>query len=145
MTAYLSSDPAATFTRLRCSNADIERGRLIHQHRSRRPDSAHERELRRWLAAVGGAADDLVGIAQVDDPDRGAALALAVGRVRASGAPLSLGDLAVTGRDLQDIGIPAGPGMGVVLRRLLDQVLDDPSRNSKPRLLEIAKKAAEQG
>jgi len=145
ITAYLSSDPAATFTRLRCSNADIERGRLIHHHRSRWPDSGDEREMRRWLATVGRAADDLVGIAQVDDPDRGAALAMAVGRVRASGAPLSLGDLAVTGRDLQGIGIPAGPGMGTLLRRLLDEVLDDPSRNSKARLLEIAKKAAEQG
>lgn len=49
-------------------------------------------------------------------------------------------DLAVNGRDLIEAGIPPGPGMGVVLDALLEAVLDDPSLNTKPRLLTIARR-----
>ena len=46
-----------------------------------------------------------------------------------------LKDLAVTGRDLIDIGIPAGPGLGAVLKELLKLVVEEPSCNSKEYLL----------
>ncbi|MFP4484269.1 MAG: CCA tRNA nucleotidyltransferase [Spirochaetaceae bacterium] len=53
---------------------------------------------------------------------------------------LSVKDLAVDGRDLQDeAGIPPGPLMGRVLDFLLDTVMEDPSQNERPRLLEIAR------
>ncbi|MSR05541.1 MAG: CCA tRNA nucleotidyltransferase [Gemmatimonadetes bacterium] len=142
MTAYLSRDPAATLTRLRAANAETERGRRVAAHRDRWPDPARDGDVRRWMSSAFASVDDLVILAAVSDPTAGARLGDAVTRVRAAGAPLSLGDLVVTGRDLQDIGVPAGPGLGVILRRLLGVVLADPARNTKEHLLEAAKALA---
>ena len=53
---------------------------------------------------------------------------------------LSLKDLAVNGKDLMDVGIPAGKEMGRILSELFQTVLDDPSENTRATLLSIAKK-----
>jgi hypothetical protein len=55
---------------------------------------------------------------------------------RAAQAPLSLAELAIDGHDLQDaLGIAEGPAIGLVLERLLDEVLQEPSLNRRPTLL----------
>jgi len=133
LTAYLSSDPRATLARLRCSNAEIDRGTRIAAHRNAWPDPKDERAVRRWLAAVGPAAADLLAVAVADAAAAG--LADAVARVRASGAPLTIGDLAVNGADLLAAGVPAGPALGQVLRALLEDVLDDPAANTRAALV----------
>lgn len=51
----------------------------------------------------------------------------------------SLKDLVVNGRDLADIGIPSGPLTGVVLKELLEAVIEDPDLNTKSALLDIAR------
>ena len=51
----------------------------------------------------------------------------------------SLKDLAVNGKDLVALGINPGPGLGKVLGKLLDLVIEDPSRNEKETLLKLAK------
>lgn len=51
---------------------------------------------------------------------------------------LSLKDLAVTGRDLMEAGMPPGPGLGAVLTQLLELVVENPQDNTKERLLELA-------
>jgi tRNA nucleotidyltransferase/poly(A) polymerase len=56
--------------------------------------------------------------------------------------PLSVGDLAVDGGDLLELGIPAGPAIGATLRRLLELVIDDPSKNQREILLGIARDGA---
>lgn len=56
--------------------------------------------------------------------------------------PLSVGDLAVDGGDLMELGVPAGPTIGATLRRLLDVVIDDPSKNQRDTLLAIASRQA---
>ncbi len=53
-----------------------------------------------------------------------------------NGAPLTVKDLAINGHDLQRLGIPPGPRMGQLLAHLLDQVLDDPSRNTRDTLID---------
>lgn len=53
--------------------------------------------------------------------------------------PLSVGDLAVDGGDLMELGIPAGPAIGSTLRRLLEVVIDDPSKNQRETLLAAAR------
>jgi tRNA nucleotidyltransferase/poly(A) polymerase len=141
-TAHLSSAPEKTLARLRCSNADIERGARVGEHRTRKVDPKSDVAVRRWLAEVGSAADDLVAIAVVDDPTYGLALSAAVFRARESRAPLKLSDLAVTGDDLVAAGIPAGKTMGTILRRLLDVVLEDPAKNTKETLLAMARTLA---
>ena len=52
--------------------------------------------------------------------------------------PLTVSDLAIDGDDLRSIGISPGPAFGAILHRLLDAVLDDPSRNTRHHLLELA-------
>lgn len=135
MTAYLSSDPAAALTRLRCSNADIERGRAIGEHRGNLPNPEEPVTVRRWMAKVGAAVDDLVTIAQAEGD--GQRLAAAVEAVRSSGAPLSVGDLAIGGKELMGAGIPEGPAVGAALQHLLDRAIEEPSVNTKERLLAL--------
>ena len=133
ITSYLSGDPGATLSRLKCSKAEVERGRVIGAHRGTEPDAASSVEVRRWMSKVGSAADDLVAIAEVEGG--GEALAIAVRQVRASGAPLTIGDLAIDGNDLIAAGIEPGPNLGSMLAGLLVDVLTDPSLNTKERLL----------
>lgn len=52
--------------------------------------------------------------------------------------PLSLKELAINGDDLQRLGIPAGPRLGQILQTLLGHVLDDPTHNTRARLLALA-------
>lgn len=51
--------------------------------------------------------------------------------------PLTLGDLAVDGDDLRSAGVPNGRAMGDTLARLLEAVIEDPSRNTREALLEM--------
>lgn len=53
---------------------------------------------------------------------------------------LSLKDLAVTGRDLIQAGMKPGKELGICLSQLLEVVLEDPEKNNKEELLEIALK-----
>jgi tRNA nucleotidyltransferase (CCA-adding enzyme) len=58
----------------------------------------------------------------------------------ASGAPLGLRDLAVDGDDLKrELGLPEGPEIGVILDRLLEAVVTDPTKNTRARLLQDAR------
>ena len=145
ITSCLSADPVTTLTRLRCSNAEIERARRIAEHRGAWPDAASAVAVRRWLAAVGPAADDLLAIGpvegRVEGPGEGRREALeeAVAAVRRAHAPLALGDLAITGQDLLGLGVPQGPRVGEVLRELLEAVLREPALNTRPRLLDRAR------
>jgi tRNA nucleotidyltransferase (CCA-adding enzyme) len=61
-----------------------------------------------------------------------------VAEIRARGEPLTRGDLAVTGADLQALGA-SGRRIGELLAALLDRVLDDPSRNDRTTLLALAR------
>ena len=62
-----------------------------------------------------------------------------IDRVVETGEALSLKDLAVNGDDLAALGIPRNREMGALLSELLDTVLEDPSLNTKEKLLEIAR------
>jgi tRNA nucleotidyltransferase (CCA-adding enzyme) len=130
VTAFLASDPASTLTRLKCSNQDIERGRAIGHWRDKYPDPKHLPSVRRWLSQVGPYADDLLTLPSSLFP-----LPKVVASIRAAQDPITLKDLAVTGDDLLAAGVRAGPDVGATLARLLDDVLEDPLRNTKAYLL----------
>ncbi len=51
------------------------------------------------------------------------------------GQPFSIRQLAVTGSDLMEQGMEKGPRIGRTLQRLLNLVIEDPSMNSKEKLL----------
>jgi len=130
ITAYLAKDPASLLTRLKCSTKDIERGRAIGQWRDKYPDAKDAVAIRRWLAAVGQYADDLLALLPAPR-----SLLPAVAKVRDAHPPLTLKDLAVKGDDLITAGVRPGPDVGEALARLLDEVLEDPARNTKEYLL----------
>ena len=50
----------------------------------------------------------------------------------------SLRDLAIKGRDLMNIGIPRGPEIGIVLDRLLEEVMNGTASNEKEALMNLA-------
>ncbi|GLC27502.1 CCA tRNA nucleotidyltransferase [Roseisolibacter agri] len=106
-----------------------------------------EAELRRWASAVGRVmvADVLrLGAARWaaeraagrEAPDAARVRALHRRMIRvAYGQPIELADLAVDGGDLLAAGIAAGPGVGIILQRLLAAVVEDPAENDRERLL----------
>lgn len=52
--------------------------------------------------------------------------------------PIELADLAVSGGDLARVGIRPGPQVGAILRALLDDVVEEPARNTRAWLLDRA-------
>ncbi len=78
-------------------------------------------------------------------PDRLCSLAQAEAALDAAlraRSPLSLRDLAVNGRDLLALGVPQGPRMGALLRRLYGMVLDGALENRRAPLLDAARRLA---
>jgi tRNA nucleotidyltransferase (CCA-adding enzyme) len=136
LTMLLLVDAAPVLRRLRASNAEVERAAAVTRGPAA-PSGGDARAVRRWLAAVGRAADDLLTLEQLSTGAE-APWATTVGEIRARREPLTRGDLAVTGADLQALGA-VGPRIGELLAALLDRVLDDPSLNDRSTLLALAR------
>lgn len=65
-------------------------------------------------------------------------------KIQEENSAFTLKSLAVSGKDLMEIGIPSGKLIGKILNTLLETVLDDPNQNNKDVLLNIAKNLYEQ-
>jgi tRNA nucleotidyltransferase (CCA-adding enzyme) len=102
--------------------------------------------VRRWVRRVGeeAVADlfdlriaDLLGNGlKTGFPAQPEALRRRIERVLAESHALRVGDLAVDGRDvMESLGIGPGPAVGEALEVLLDEVLEEPGRNTRERLL----------
>ncbi len=139
ISAVLAADPASLLTRLKAANRDIERARAIGMWREKYPDPRDRAAVRRWLASTGEFADDLLAILPGFNVSRFpfpvSRLPTIVGQIRSAGDPLTLKDLAIKGEDLIAAGVRPGPDVGDRLRQLLDEVLDDPARNTREYLL----------
>lgn len=68
-----------------------------------------------------------------------------ISEVRKQDMALKVTDLDITGEDLVNLGVERGPQLGVILRELLELVLDDPLLNTKEKLLEKAKDMTKRG
>ena len=124
--------------RLRLSNRDATRVRAVVTALGDGPPAPGQAaSLRHWLAQHREAAREAIAVSEprTRRPD----LLKAVQAIDAAGDPLSIHDLAVTGEDLKAAGFEAGKGMGDVLRRLLDEVLEQPWRNTREWLLARAR------
>lgn len=139
LTILLLGDAVPVLRRLRVSNTEIARAAAVARGPDR-PAAADARAIRRWLATVGRAADDLLALETLRT---GAAPSWAAeaAHIRERKDPLVRGDLAVTGRDLQALGAE-GPQVGALLSALLDRVLDDPALNQRETLLALAREIA---
>ena len=124
----------AALTRLRYDRSTIENVCLLAREVSSVPPPSPPEVLRllhragaenaRRLAALWGAPGEAVG--------------RLLQELLQCGACYSLRQLAVTGADLAGLGAPPGPGMGALLRRLLEQVMDGALPNEKKALLAAA-------
>jgi len=142
-------------TRLRFSNAQVDEVARRAGAREMPPADGTDESFRRWLSTTGperlaavarlslararatGAAAATADPVGAGDEDGCAGVVASWRRARAvlaSGAALSVGALALNGRDLIGMGLRPGPNFGHILDDLLDYVLADPARN-RPELL----------
>jgi tRNA nucleotidyltransferase (CCA-adding enzyme) len=134
--------------RLRLSNDERERvTELVRHHLFYYTHEWSDATVRRFIGRVGpDRLDDLFALRQGDVIGRGfgedpeteigelrARIALELTRASA----LKVTDLAVSGREvMQVLGIPPSRRVGEVLEALLERVIDDPSLNTRERLVE---------
>jgi tRNA nucleotidyltransferase (CCA-adding enzyme) len=135
-------------TRLRFSNEERERiVALVRHHLLCYDETWSDAAVRRWLKRVGPElAGDLYALGRADglakgrdatpDLQRIVELEAHVGRVLAAGAVFGVKDLAIDGHALmQELGVPPGRKIGEILRALLEEVLETPSKNERQALL----------
>ena len=67
-----------------------------------------------------------------------------IGAVRDRGDPVTLGDLAIDGNDLNDLGIQPGPEIGSTLEACLSAVIEDPGLNKRATLLDYVRRLREE-
>ena len=130
--------------RLRVSGRDSDRiGELIAAAPVPYAESWDDADVRRYMGRVGSEAlDDLLALRcarAARDAEAGALEAAFAARIelqRAADLPLTLAELAVDGRDLREtLGVPEGPAIGMILERLLEDVIEDPTLNTRVTLL----------
>lgn len=110
-----------------------------------------EAEVRRWVASIGrlqiGSVMRLASARWSAERRAGDSAAPEAGAVRslyrrmlrsAFRDPLDIGSLAIDGDDLRKMGVPPGPSLGKILSGLLEQVIEDPVRNTRDWLLREA-------
>jgi tRNA nucleotidyltransferase/poly(A) polymerase len=126
--------------------------RLIEEHMFFYTDDWGDSAVRRFIIRAGE--ENLAGLyklrtadayaADETEPAPGSLLPLMerVEKVLSSRDALSLKDLAVSGDDLKGAGIKPGKTMGIILKELLEAVIEDQELNTRERLLEIAGRLA---
>ena len=135
--------------RLRFPTALIEEtAHLVRCHMFAYDDSWSDAAVRRFLARVGTEhlerlfalrLADGTGMTGVPADPRGLeAFRERIDRVLSEDHAFGLKDLAIGGEELASLGVPRGKVMGMILKELLETVLDDPSLNEAGRLKEIA-------
>ncbi len=136
--------------RLRLARVDAAWiARLVRQHMFAYTSNWTDAAVRRFVRRVGAdLLDDLFALRAADNAASGARepatggideLRARVAQVLASDA-LEQGQLAIDGNDLvRELELPPGPQIGELLRWLLEAVLDDPSQNTRERLLALAR------
>ena len=149
------TDTRRVLKRLRCSNACIEEtavlvretaGEGVCRSFSEEKASAHAGDIhiRQLLGRYGlCTVERLCALCAALQPQNAPACALAAQRARqleADGVCCRVSQLAVNGRDLMAVGIPAGPALRRVLEALLDGVIRAEYPNEKPALLAAAQK-----
>ncbi|HEY3353572.1 MAG TPA: HD domain-containing protein [Polyangia bacterium] len=147
----------AILRRLKLPNADRELiVHLVAQHMYYYTGDWSPQAVRRFLRRVGPEhvddllalrAADIRGFGRDEDPDREIApLRARIEEALREDAALKVSDLAIGGADvMQALGVEPGPVIGKVLNRLLERVIDDPSLNTRERLLALVPEVAAEG
>lgn len=134
---------AQLLVRMRLSNAQTDETARRAAASPLPGPEASDADVRRWLAAVGPAR--LTAVARLElaaargRGDGAEAVAVVKGWRRARAVlgrrpPLTVGELALDGRDLVALGLRPGPRFGLILDALLEWVLEVPERNERETL-----------
>jgi tRNA nucleotidyltransferase (CCA-adding enzyme) len=108
------------------------------------PGAWSDADVRRWLRAVGrGSARAVLDVAAaLEGEDALEGLRARVEATLAAGVPLSVAELAVDGNAIMAaLGMAPSRALGTLLSGLLEQVLDDPARNTPEALMVLARAA----
>ncbi|MEO8903352.1 MAG: HD domain-containing protein [Polyangiaceae bacterium] len=137
--------------RLRFSNEERTRiVALVRHHLICYDGTWTDTAVRRWVRRVSPElVDDLYALSEADvrskgkdaseDLDHITELKTHVAKVIAAGAAFNVKDLALNGGEMmKELALKPGPDIGRVLRALLEEVVEDPSKNTKELLLERA-------
>ncbi len=119
---------------------------LVREHMFDYRAAWSDAAVRRWLRRVGeGAVADLFDLRIADllgnglktgFPAQLEPLRRRIERVQAEAHALHVRDLAVDGSDVMRVlGLPPGPAVGAALAGLLEEVIEEPARNTRERLL----------
>ena len=125
---------------------------LVRQHMFFYEDSWTDAAVRRFLVRIGYSENpavldnlfllrraDIYGMnRQLPPPELLIPFQNRIERILCEQNALSIKDLAVNGQILIESGIPTGKHMGIIMKELLETVLEDPSSNTKERLLLVA-------
>ena len=128
---------------------------LIRHHLICYSDEWTDAAVRRFIKRVGtNRVEPLLRLGEADALGKGrnveeelALLKELRGRVDAqieAGGALSTGDLAIGGNEVISVLGSAGPRVGEILRALLDKVIEDPSLNTRDKLMPLAEELAKQ-
>ena len=137
--------------RLRYANEAVERcSHLVENHMFLYRRDWNRSTVRRFIRRVGQEnLEDLFALREADCLSRGltdeveniADLRTRIEAELRESSALKLTDLAVDGDDVKTIlGVGEGPEIGRVLQELLEMVLDDPSLNTREKLIGIVKR-----
>lgn len=136
--------------RLKYDNKSIAQVMILVKEHMSRYKNLSDKALKRFINRVGQdnidrlfelQIADVRALASEDEMDIGDILKLKneVERILNEEQPLSVKDLKIDGHDLIGLGIPEGEQIGIILKELLEVVLDNPGTNKKDILIEIAK------
>ena len=145
LTAFLyqggEKEAAAFFDRMKSDNDTKNRVLRLVRYSGVTLD-ADPRALRHFLSAFGKEDVDklLIFLEKVRGEDLSAVRETLQG-IEERGECTSLRELALTGNDLLAAGMKPGKEMGLLLRELLERVIDDPSLNTKEKLAVIARES----
>ena len=152
---YVGAEMAAAICRrLKLSTSERERVvAIVANHMFFYTPDWTDGTVRRFVRRVGaGGVDDLFALREGDIAGRGfgedpdvelGELRRRIGEVAAADAALKITDLAVDGQDVMRVlGIGPSRQIGVVLERLLERVLDEPSLNERQRLEALIREVA---
>jgi tRNA nucleotidyltransferase (CCA-adding enzyme) len=139
LAAFLAGaeEPAAVLARLRLPARVVEEVRALLANPVPREAAAwSDADVRRWAAALGrDRVEAAVDLATAGGLEAAIKVRVHVEAALAAHPPLTVRELALGGRDVMEVlDVGPSPLVGEATRWLLDQVLEDPSRNTEKTL-----------
>ena len=137
-------------SRLKLSRVELSELVLLAEHTSMNDDflgAPSDEKGRRWIRSVGKKhAEAIMCLQKIAELSSPAPLAICHSIVQEqlkADAAVSIGELQIKGGDLiAEASVPKGPQLGETLALLLEAVIQDPSLNSREKLLALARERA---